>query len=105
MEEIDNVKLTRAAELLRASHTAVALTGAGISVASGIPDFRSPGGLWSEFEPMEYATLEAFIEDPEKVWQMFKAVSRLVRKAVPNPAHIALAELEQAGRLKAIITQ
>lgn len=105
MTNSTNNSLTKAAELLRTSRSAVALTGAGISVASGIPDFRSPEGLWSEFDPMEYATMDAFTEDPKKVWQMFVAVSRLVRKAHPNVAHIALAELEHAGRLKALITQ
>lgn len=105
MDLVNDKDLTRAAELLRASNKAVALTGAGISVASGIPDFRSPEGIWHSFDPMEYATIEAFITHPEKVWQMFIAVSRLVRQASPNAAHQALAAFEQAGRLQAVITQ
>lgn len=100
-----NKKIDEAVEIWRASHSPVALTGAGISVASGIPDFRSPKGLWEEFEPMEYATIEAFIHDPHKVWRMFQAVSQLMRTAQPNPAHIVLAELEKAHRLDAVITQ
>ncbi|MEW6734754.1 MAG: NAD-dependent deacylase [Acidobacteriota bacterium] len=105
MKRFSNQELTHAAELLGSSRVVVALTGAGISVASGIPDFRSPTGLWSEFDPMEYATIEAFIAQPQKVWRMFQAVSRLVEKGQPNPAHKALAALEQAGRLHAVITQ
>ena len=84
---------------------AVALTGAGISVASGIPDFRSPGGLWEKFDPMEYATIEAFRSDPRKVWKMLREMDQLVLQAEPNPAHLALAKLEQLGVLVGIITQ
>jgi NAD-dependent deacetylase len=105
MKNIESSSLEQAAEIWRASKVAVALTGAGISVASGIPDFRSPQGLWSEFDPMEYATLETFIQEPEKVWQMFLAVSKLARSASANSAHKALAEFEKASKLKAIITQ
>ena len=105
MTSAENSNLEKAAEIWRTSKTAVALTGAGVSVASGIPDFRSSGGLWDEFEPMEYATLNTFIDEPEKVWKMFLAVSSQVRQASPNPAHIALAELEKAGKLRAVITQ
>ena len=57
--------ISRAADLIRQNRRAIALTGAGISVDSGIPDFRSPGGLWTKYEPMEYATIEAFRRDPE----------------------------------------
>lgn len=105
MQSVERSKLEEAAKVWRASKSAVALTGAGISVASGIPDFRSSEGLWAEFDPMEYATLEAFIHEPKKVWQMFLAVSQLVRASSPNAAHVALAELEKAGRLKAVVTQ
>jgi NAD-dependent deacetylase len=105
MDPLNKDNLTRAAELLRNSQNAVALTGAGVSVASGIPDFRSPEGIWHKFDPMEFATIETFITHPEKVWQMFKAVSMLVREATPNAAHYSLAALEQAGRLQTVITQ
>jgi len=90
--------------LRRASHP-VALTGAGISVESGIPDFRSPEGLWTVFDPMEYATLSCFLTDPEKAWRLFRAIGRTVAGKQPNAAHRALAELEKAGRLAALITQ
>ncbi|MBW2525577.1 MAG: NAD-dependent deacylase [Deltaproteobacteria bacterium] len=83
----------------------VALTGAGISVPSGIPDFRSSGGLWERFDPMEYATIDAFLSDPDKVWRMLVELDDLVTHARPNPAHRALAELEQLGVLDGIVTQ
>ncbi len=84
---------------------AVALTGAGISVDSGIPDFRSAHGLWSRYEPMEYATIEAFRLHPRKVWEMVFALRDTVCGAPPNAAHEALAALEDMGLLDAVITQ
>ena len=83
----------------------VAMTGAGVSDESGIPDFRSAAGLWTRFDPMEYATADAFRRDPDKVWQMFFEVDDLVHGAAPNPAHTALAELEAMGVLSGVITQ
>lgn len=87
------------------SRKTIALTGAGISVESGIPDFRSAGGLWSKYDPEEYAHISAFRSNPAKVWQMIKDMMDLVLGAEPNPAHIALAELERMGLLQAVITQ
>ena len=87
------------------SRKTIALTGAGISVESGIPDFRSAGGLWSKYNPEEYAHISAFQSDPAKVWHMIKDMMELVLGATPNPAHIALAELEQMGLLNSVITQ
>ena len=94
------------AELIRDNQPCVALTGAGTSTESGIPDFRSPTGIWSKLDPMDYATLGAFQRDPEKVWKEFY-VPRffMLTEAEPNPAHAALAELERRELLAAVITQ
>ena len=95
-----------AAELIRKSRHAIVLTGAGISTPSGIPDFRSEGtGLWSRDEPLEAASLNTFRLDPEKFFVWFRPLASLIFNAVPNPAHTALAELENAGYVKTIITQ
>ncbi len=93
------------AALLRQSRRTVALTGAGISVESGIPDFRSPGGLWERFDPMEYAHIQAFRRNPAKVWTLLKEMDLTISRARPNPAHFALAELEARGILSGIVTQ
>ncbi len=83
----------------------VALTGAGISVESGIPDFRSPGGLWSVFRPDEFATVEVFLHAPERAWKLYRALGETLIDKRPGAAHRALADLEKAGRLQAVITQ
>lgn len=93
------------ARLLVERRHGVALTGAGISVPSGIPDFRSAGGLWERFDPMEYATIDAFLADPDKVWRMLAELDEMVTTAEPNPGHRALAELERVGLVDGIITQ
>jgi NAD-dependent deacetylase len=93
------------AALIKKSQRAVAFTGAGISTESGIPDFRSPGGLWERFDPMEYATIRAFKKNPAKVWEMLKEMDQILVAARPNPAHCALAELEKRGLLFGVITQ
>ncbi len=93
------------AAILRRHRRLVALTGAGISVESGIPDFRSPGGLWERFDPMEYAHIRAFRAHPAKVWTMLKEMDAVINAARPNPAHYALAALEAQGLLLGIITQ
>jgi NAD-dependent deacetylase len=97
--------IQRAAQLLARSRFTVALTGAGISVASGIPDFRSENGLWSRFEPMEYGHIRSFRANPVKVWKMLREMDALLGAAIPNPAHLALARLEERSLLKAVITQ
>ncbi len=93
------------AALLNNRRRAVALTGAGISVESGIPDFRSPGGLWERFDPMEYAHIQAFRRDPAKVWTLLREMDDTIVRARPNPAHFALAELEARGILTGVVTQ
>lgn len=97
--------LNDAAKILRDAKRAVALTGAGVSVESGIPDFRSPGGLWTRYPPDEYATIDAYRSNPDKVWALWHELGRDLREATPNPGHVALAQLEAAGRLAAVITQ
>jgi NAD-dependent deacetylase len=94
------------AELIREAGTVVALTGAGISVPSGIPDFRSPGtGLWRDVDPMEVAHIDAFHRDPQRFWSFYGQRFQTLEDKRPNPAHATLAALEAAGRLEAVITQ
>ncbi len=94
------------AELIRASKSTVALTGAGISVPSGIPDFRSPGtGIWENVDPFEVASIEAFHRDPRRFWEFYRPRFEMLGDKRPNPAHLALAELERRGLLEAVITQ
>lgn len=104
-QNVNPFATAEAADLVRAARAVVALTGAGISVASGIPDFRSPGGLWSVFTPDEYATVEAFRRDPAKAWRLYRALAKTLVDKTPNPAHRALAELEHSGRLRGVVTQ
>jgi NAD-dependent protein deacetylase/lipoamidase len=94
------------AELIRGAESAVALTGAGISVPSGIPDFRSPGsGIWENVDPMEVATIDAFRRDPARFWSFYRPRFDALGDKRPNPAHQALVELEGRGLLDAVITQ
>jgi NAD-dependent protein deacetylase/lipoamidase len=96
---------TALAELMDELRPSVVLTGAGISTESGIPDFRSPTGIWAEIDPLEYASLSAFRRDPEKVWRFYRLRLRMLSQAEPNRAHYALAELERSGYVAAVITQ
>lgn len=98
--------ISKAVDLLRQAEHAVALTGAGISTPSGIPDFRSPGsGAWEQVDPMEVASIYAFRRQPEAFYQWLRPMAELLIEAQPNPAHVALAQLEAHGPLKSIITQ
>jgi NAD-dependent deacetylase len=100
------VSVERLAELIRASRRTVALTGAGISVPSGIPDFRSPGtGLWENVDPMEVAHISVFLRDPRRFWSYYRPRFGMLADKQPNPAHRALAELETRGMLEAVVTQ
>src|SRR5258708_289220 len=83
----------------------IALTGAGVSVESGIPDFRSPGGLWERYPPEVYGTIDAFREGPERFWKFWLELVQVCSGAAPNAAHRALAGLEALGRLDHVITQ
>jgi len=99
-------KVEEAATLFLEAKHAVAFTGAGHSTPSGIPDFRSPGsGLWSQVDPMEVASIQAFYRDPEAWYAWYHERGTMFLDAQPNPAHEALAELEEMGRLQAVITQ
>ena len=94
------------AGLIRDAERVVALTGAGISVPSGIPDFRTPGkGLWEKVDPMEVAHIDAFHRDTRRFWQFYRPRFADLDSKRPNRAHEALAELEQRGLLEAVITQ
>ena len=96
----------KAADLIIDAKKLVVFTGAGISTESGIPDFRSPGGIWSRFDPDDF-TYQKFVSDPEarrKQWRML-GEGHLTTEAKPNPAHYAIAELDKLGRLDCVITQ
>lgn len=94
------------AELIRAAGSVVALTGAGISVPSGIPDFRTPGtGLWENVDPMEVAHIDAWRSDPARFWSFYGDRFATLGGKLPNAAHDALVALERAGRLDAVVTQ
>ena len=98
--------IAHAAALLREARYAIALTGAGSSTSSGIPDFRSPGiGLWERSDPMEVASIYAFRRNPEAFYEWIRPMVTKLLVAKPNPGHLAIAELEAGGWLKAIITQ
>jgi NAD-dependent deacetylase len=97
--------IERVATLLRNARHAVALTGAGLSTESGIPDFRSPGGVWERFRPVEYAEFLANHEARKEHWRYKRATVPAMLAAAPNAAHRVLAQLETAGRLAAVITQ
>lgn len=99
-------KISYAARLIREAEHVVAFTGAGISTESGIPDFRSPeSGLWENVDPMAVASIFGFKRDPQAFYDWVLPLTRTTMNALPNPAHLALARLEQIGHLQSVITQ
>lgn len=97
---------SQAARLFETARHPVALTGAGFSTPSGIPDFRSAGsGLWTKVDPFQVASLMAFRRQPERFYEWFQPLAGTLLSARPNPAHQALSELEHAGRLAGVVTQ
>ena len=97
--------IERAAGLVRASSKIVVFTGAGVSTESGIPDFRSPGGIWSRYQPVEFGEFLASREARERYWIRSRETYPALVQAQPNPAHLAIAQLEQMGKLDCVITQ
>jgi NAD-dependent deacetylase len=96
----------RVAGLVRDADTVVALSGAGISVPSGIPDFRTPGsGIWTDVDPMQVAHIDAWRSDPERFWAFYDHRFQTLDGKEPNGAHLALVELEERGVLDAVVTQ
>lgn len=93
------------ARLLAEARHAIVLTGAGVSTESGIPDFRSPGGIWETVDPMEVGSLGTFMSNPERFWSFHRPRFEAVDSVSPNPAHLAIAELERRGIVKELITQ
>ena len=99
------MSIERAAELIAASHHAVALTGAGVSAESGIPTFRGAGGLWTKYDPVKVSSIDSFLADPASYWMVSKERGAVALAARPNAGHKALAEMEAAGHLVALVTQ
>ena len=104
--QVTTPEVERLAELLGQSRRAVALTGAGVSVPSGIPDFRTPEtGLWAKVDPMEVAHIDVFEREPERFWSYYRPRFEALGDKEPNRAHEALAELERRGLIAGVITQ
>lgn len=93
------------ARLLADARYAVVLTGAGVSTESGIPDFRSAGGVWERYDPMEVASMPTFMADPQRFWSFHRPRIDMLAGVEPNAAHAAIAEMERRGVVRAVITQ
>ena len=105
-KETKQEKVNRVAELIKKSKYAVVLTGAGVSTGSGIPDFRTPGkGIWEKVDPFEVTSLEAFQKSPQRFYQFYRPRIESLEEVFPNPAHQAIAKLEELGYVKCLITQ
>jgi NAD-dependent deacetylase len=104
--QVTTPEVERLAELFGQSRRTVVLTGAGVAVPSGIPDFRTPEtGLWANVDPMEVAHIDVFERDPERFWSYYRPRFETLGDKEPNPAHTALAELERRGLIGGVITQ
>jgi NAD-dependent deacetylase len=99
------MSVERLAELIRERQPCVVLTGAGVSTESGIPDFRSSEGIWARYDPFEVAHIDAFRRDPARVWEFYALRLEALAGAEPNDGHHALAELEERGLIRAVVTQ
>jgi NAD-dependent deacetylase len=99
------MSVERAAELLASARRGLALTGAGVSAESGIATFRGEGGLWTQYDPIKVASIDYFMADPSAYWKVSKDRGKVALAARPNPGHRALAALEVAGHLAAVVTQ
>jgi NAD-dependent deacetylase len=99
------MSVERLAEVMRRRQPSVVVTGAGISTESGIPDFRSAGGIWAQYDPYEVAHIDAFRRDPARVWEFYARRLEVLAEAEPNDGHRALAELEERGWIRAVVTQ
>jgi NAD-dependent deacetylase len=111
-EKLNDVDLERAAENILGAHYVMALTGAGMSVESNIPPFRGPGGIWTKYGEPPMDGYQRFMRDPKKAWEEtmnpkgpYAGLREALEQAIPNPGHLALAELENMGVLKTVITQ
>jgi NAD-dependent deacetylase len=99
--------VAKGVELIREAEKILVFTGAGLSTESGIPDFRSPGGVWDKYDPSDFY-FQKFVSDEKarvKYWEMSSEFYQGMKDAVPNRAHLAIAELERTGKLLAIVTQ
>jgi len=92
-------------DTLKNSASIVFFTGAGISSESGIPTFRGKEGLWNKFKPEELANFDAFIRNPELVWEWYNYRRRIVHEAKPNPAHLTIAEMQNHFKDVTVVTQ
>lgn len=105
MEQKQGRSVQKAAELVRNANRIVVFTGAGISTESGIPDFRSPGGIWDRYKPVDFSEFVASREARERYWIRSRETYPVLAAAQPNPAHLAIVELERMGKLDCVVTQ
>ena len=103
---IDNEKVNQVAKLIKESKYTIVLTGAGVSTGSGIPDFRTPGkGIWEKVDPFKVTSITAFKENPQRFYHFYRPRIEILSRVSPNPAHKAIAQLEEMGYMECLITQ